>query len=168
MPERPERHRMSSAQIRALLGFLALALLAGAVGGSVTVPNIQSWYGVLPHPPGTPPDWVFGPAWTVLYLDMAIAAWVVWRSPDIPTRQRRALSLWGWQLAANALWSPVFFGLHRPDVALVVICALDALVVATIAAFRPISRLAAAMMVPYLAWCLFATYLNAGFWFLNR
>lgn len=150
------------------MGFLGLVLLVGLVGASSTVPNVRTWYAVLPHPPGTPPDWVFGPVWTVLYAMMAVAAWQIWRSPDIPVRQSRALSLWGWQLAANAFWSPVFFGLHRPSLALFVILVLDGLIVATIAAFRPISRLAAWLMAPYLAWTVFATYLTAGFWFLNR
>jgi tryptophan-rich sensory protein len=168
LPERPEQHRTYGAQILALLGFLALALLVGAVGGTATVPNVHSWYDVLPHPPGTPPDWVFGPVWTLLYIAMAVAAWLIWRGPDILTRQRRALRLWGWQLAANALWSPVFFALHRPDISFFVILVLDGLIVMTIAVFRPVSRIAAALMVPYLAWCLYATYLNAGFWFLNR
>lgn len=142
--------------------------MAGAVASSMTIPNVHTWYDVLPHPPGTPPDWVFGPVWTVLYVVMAVAAWLVWRSPDIVARQRRAMSLWGWQLAANALWAPIFFGLHRPPAALFVILVLDGLIVATVAAFRPISRTAALLMTPYLAWCLFATYLTAGFWFLNR
>jgi translocator protein len=167
-PERPEQHRTYGAQIWALMGFLGLTLLVGLAGASVTLPNVRTWYAVLPHPIGTPPDWVFGPVWTVLYVMMAVAAWMVWRSPDIPVRQRRALSLWGWQLAANALWSPVFFGLHRPPLALFVILVLDGLIVATIAAFRPISRIAAGMMLPYLVWCVFATYLTAGFWFLNH
>lgn len=166
--ERPEQNRTYGAQIWALLGFLGLTLLVGLVDASSTVPNVATWYAVLPHPVGTPPNWVFGPVWTVLYLMMAVAAWQVWRSPDIPVWQRRALSLWGWQLAANALWSPVFFMLHLPAAAFFVILVLDGLIVATIAAFRPISRIAAWLMAPYLVWSLYATYLTAGFWFLNR
>lgn len=138
------------------------------VEGGATVPNIRTWYEVLPHPPLTPPNGVFGPVWTILYVAMAVAAWRVWRSPDILVRQRRALIWWGWQLAVNALWSPIFFGLHRPFASLCVILVLDGLIAATIAVFRPIDRIAAWLMAPYLAWCVFATYLNAGFWWLNR
>lgn len=145
-----------------------LVLLVGAVEGAATAPNIRTWYAVLPHPPATPPNWVFAPVWAVLYLGMGIAAWRVWRAPDIWARQRRALTIWGWQLAINALWSPVFFGLHRPFAALLVILLLDGLIIATIAAFRPIDRFAAWSLLPYLAWSLFATYLTAGFWWINQ
>lgn len=130
----------------------------------LTVPNIAHWYAVLPHPVGTPPNWLFGPVWTVLYALMAVAAWRVWLRPG----GRRALSIWGWQLAVNAAWTPVFFALHRPGAALAVIVALNVLIALTIAVFRRIDRIAALMMAPYLAWTLYAAYLNAGFWWLNR
>lgn len=130
----------------------------------LTVPNVTHWYALLPHPVGTPPNAVFGPVWTGLYILMAVAAWRVWLRPA----SRRALSLWGWQLAANAAWSPVFFALHRPGVALGIIAVLNVLIAATIAAFRRIDRIATLLMAPYLAWTLYAAYLNAGFWWLNH
>lgn len=139
-----------------------------AVEGIATVPNIKSWYAMLPHPPGTPPNGVFGPVWTVLYIAMAVAAWRVWRCGDILGDHRRALGLWGWQLAINALWAPVFFGLHRPGAAIAIIVVLDGLVAATILAFRRIDRIATLLLLPYFAWSLFATYLTIGFWWLNR
>jgi tryptophan-rich sensory protein len=116
----------------------------------------------------TPPNGVFGPVWTILYIGMAVAAWRVWRCGDVLGDHRRALTLWGWQLAVNALWAPLFFGLHRPAIAIGVILVLDGLVAATILAFRRIDRIAGLLLMPYLAWSLFASYLTLGFWWLNR
>lgn len=138
------------------------------VEGVATIPNVKTWYAVLPHPAGTPPNWVFGPVWTVLYITIAVGAWRVWRCGDLLGDHRRALVLWGWQLAVNALWAPIFFGLHRTGVASAVIVALDVLVALTIRSFRRIDRLAALLLVPYFAWGLFATYLSFGFWWLNH
>ncbi|MEE3502169.1 TspO/MBR family protein [Acidiphilium acidophilum] len=152
----------------ALAGFLGLTLLVGTVEGIATIPNIKSWYDLLPHPPLTPPNGVFGPVWTILYIGMAVAAWRVWRCGDVLGDHRRALTLWGWQLAVNALWAPLFFGLHRPAIAIGVIIVLDGLVAATILAFRRIDRIAGLLLMPYLAWSLFASYLTVGFWWLNR
>ena len=149
----------------ALLGFVGLCLLAGAVGGGITASSIRTWYALLPHPPGTPPDWVFAPVWTTLYVLMGVAGWLVWRRPAIG--QRQALALWGWQLLANALWTPAFFGLHSPALALAVILALLALLGRTIAAFFAQDRLAAGLLLPYAAWSCYATYLNAGCLWLN-
>ncbi|MDD2861447.1 MAG: tryptophan-rich sensory protein [Acidiphilium sp.] len=143
-------------------------MLVGTVEGIATIPNIKSWYDLLPHPPLTPPNGVFGPVWTILYIGMAVAAWRVWRCGDVLGDHRRALTLWGWQLAVNALWAPLFFGLHRPAIAIGVILVLDGLVAATILAFRRIDRIAGLLLMPYLAWSLFASYLTLGFWWLNR
>ncbi|MGC8532101.1 MAG: TspO/MBR family protein [Acidiphilium sp.] len=146
-----------------LLGFCALCLAVGISDSVMTIPNIRSWYDLLPHPPGTPPNGVFGPVWTVLYVAMAVAAWRVWQRPS----HAAALQLWGWQLGVNALWSPVFFALHRPGLATFIILAMDALVALTIRAFTRHDRWAGLILMPYLAWGLFATYLTAGFWWLN-
>ncbi len=123
---------------------------------------------MLPHPPLTPPNSVFGPVWTVLYITMAIAAWRIWRCGDVLGDHRRALTLWGWQLAVNAIWAPVFFGLHRPGIAIAIIAALDVMVALTVFAFHRIDRIAAILLLPYLAWGGVATYLTIGFWWLNR
>ncbi len=133
------------------------------VGGSVSAGAVRTWYVTLAAPPGTPPNWLFAPVWTVLYVMMGVAAWRVW------CRQRSgsALRLWGWQLAANAVWTPAFFALHSPRAALAIILALLVLLGATIHAFRRIDRWAAWLLLPYLGWSLYATYLNIGFWWLN-
>lgn len=151
--------------IPALIGFVGLCLFAGAVGGGITVANVKGWYATLIRPPGTPPAWIFGPVWTVLYLMIGTAAWRIWRRPS--AGQRRALILWGWQLLANALWTPAFFGLHSPALAMAVILVLLGLIGRTIAAFSAQDRLAAGLLLPYATWTCYATYLNAGFLWLN-
>ena len=148
-----------------LVGFVGLCLLAGAVGGGITAANIPTWYATLTPPPGTPPNWLFGPVWTALYVMMGTAAWLVWRRPAVG--QRRALQLWGWQLLFNAAWTPVFFGLHSPALGLAVLAVLLVLIGLTVRAFAGLHRLAAALLVPYAAWSCYATYLNVGFLWLN-
>lgn len=148
----------------ALVGFVGLCLLVGAVGGSMTARAVHHWYQTLHAPPLTPPNWVFAPVWTALYVMIGVAAWLVWRRLGAAP----PLRLWGWQLAANALWAPAFFGLHSPATAMGVMVVLLVLVAMTIRAFRRIHRTATMLMVPYGIWCLFAAYLNAGFLILNQ
>lgn len=115
-----------------------------------------------------PPNWVFPVVWTTLYVLIGIAAWLAWRQPLAdPERRGRALRLWGWQLLANALWTPAFFGLRSPALGLLVLAALLPLIALTLRAFLALDRRAALLMLPYLLWSLYATYLNAGFWWLN-
>jgi translocator protein len=149
-----------------LLGLVAAVFLAGALGAYVTVPEIPGWYRTIVKPSWTPPDQLFGPAWTLLYIVMAVAAFLVWREPEQPAR-RRGLRLWWAQLAANALWSPLFFGLHFLGLALADIAVLGLLILATLAAFRRVDGLAALLMLPYLAWVGFAAALNAAIWLAN-
>ena len=129
----------------------------------MTVRAIHTWYATLHAPPGTPPTWVFGPVWSVLYVMIGTAGWLVWKRIGAA----RALRLWGWQLAANALWAPAFFGLHSPALAMAIMILLLILLVFTIRLFRRAHRTAAALMLPYAAWCCYAAYLNAGFLLLN-
>jgi benzodiazapine receptor len=147
----------------ALVGFVGLALLVGLAGGTSSFGGGSGWYLSLAPPPGTPPEWVFGAVWTVLYVLMGIAAWRVWRLGAFA-----ALRLWGWQLALNAAWPPVFFRLQSPGAALAVILSLLALVGLTTGAFVRLEKWTGALMLPYLGWVCYATYLNAGFWWLNR
>lgn len=147
---------------------MGLCLLVGVASGAITALSVRTWYLTLVRPPGTPPDWVFGPVWTVLYAAMAVAAWRVWQKVDRAVdRSFRALRLWGWQLLLNALWTPAFFGLHSIGAALAVIVLLVAALVLAIRAFLRVDRPAAALMLPYLAWAAYASYLTAGFWILN-
>lgn len=123
-----------------------------------------AWYEVLNTPSWTPPDWLFGPAWTVLYALMALAAWKVWIAVR---RIDAALVVYGLQLALNALWSYLFFGLHRVDWALVDILALWLAIALTVLLFRRRDRLAGMLMLPYLLWVAYAAALNVAIWRLN-
>lgn len=150
-------------QTLALLGFIAICLAAGALGAAITAPAIPTWYAGLAKPSFNPPNWMFAPVWTALYLMMAIAAWLVWRRGN----GRTPLLLFALQLVLNSAWSLLFFGLHRVDLALVDIVLLLAAIVATATAFRASSAVAAILLVPYLAWVSFATMLNFAIWRLN-
>ena len=123
-----------------------------------------TWYNSLPKPWFTPPSWVFGPAWTILYVLMAVAAVMVWKSKENGRGDRRkALVAFAAQLALNVAWTPLFFGLHRPDLAFVDIVLLWLAIVATIVLFSRVRRAAAWLLAPYLAWVSFALVLNAAF-----
>lgn len=142
--------------------------VAGVLGSSATLPNIPTWYEGLAKPAFTPPNAVFGPAWTILYLAMAVAIWRVLSRPGDRPGRRAAIAAYFVQLALNAAWSWVFFALHSPGLGLVVILALVAMLVTTIRLFARVDRVAAWLLVPYLAWVAFATYLDAGVFWLNR
>lgn len=126
----------------------------------------DAWYAALAKPAWNPPNWVFGPVWTTLYVLMGTAAWLVWRQGGFAA-QRTALLLFMAQLVLNALWTPLFFGLHSPGLALAEIIVLLVAVSATIHSFRRVSPLAAALLVPYLAWGCFATALTFTLWRMN-
>ena len=149
------------------LGFLlGLVFAISALGSFVTLPKIPGWYGSLIKPSFNPPPWVFGPVWSVLYLLMAVAAWRIWLRPA--SEPRRAALIWFYvQLALNAAWSPVFFGLQQPRLALVVIVALFVSVAFALYRFFAIDRLAGWMLVPYLVWVGFASVLNGSIAALN-
>ena len=146
--------------------FVALCLAIGALGAAVVATSVDTWYADLIKPSFTPPDQVFGPVWTALYIMMAVAAWRVWRTADRDTR-RGALTLFVLQLALTLGWTAVFFGLQKIGAALATIVVLDVGVVVTMLAFRSIDRWAGLLMVPYLAWVSFATVLNIAIWRLN-
>ena len=147
--------------------FIAISFGAAAVGGWFTDSSVKTWYPGLLKPAGTPPSWVFGPVWSVLYMLMATAAWLVWqerRAHDV----RLPLGLFFGQLILNAAWSLIFFRLQRPGVALVEILILLLAIVLTATSFSAYSRQAFWLMMPYLGWVGYATYLNLGLWRLNR
>lgn len=141
--------------------------LAGAVGNIATIPNIPTWYAILARPPMNPPNWVFGPVWSILYLLMAIAFFRILRLDPATPGRARAIGVFMLQLALNTSWSFAFFGAHSPALGLMVILPLESLIVLTIFLFRRLDRIAAGCLLPYAAWVAFATYLNIGFWMLN-
>jgi tryptophan-rich sensory protein len=154
------------ADLIALALFVALCLGIGALGASVTATSVQTWYAGLAKPWFTPPNEVFGPVWAVLYVMMAVAAWRVWRAADRDTT-RGPLTLFALQLALNLGWSVVFFGLQKIGAAVATVVVLDVGVIVTTLAFRTVDRIAAFLMLPYLAWAAFATVLNIAIWRLN-
>lgn len=144
----------------ALVGFIVLAQAAGATGALVTD---AEFYRSLDRPAWAPPGWLFGPVWITLYVLIGVSAWLVWRRPRSPTR-RSALTWWGVQLAINAAWTPVFFGLEAIGASLVVIVALLLAILVTIERAGRVTRPAAWLLVPYAAWVAFATALSAAIW----
>jgi benzodiazapine receptor len=153
---------------RPLLGFVAwLALCFAAAGiGAVASANARAFYAQLAQPTWSPPGWLFGPVWSVLYLCMAVAAWLIWRIGGWRAAST-ALTLFVVQLAANALWTWLFFYFQRGLSASIEILVLWVLIVATIVQFRRLQPLAAALTLPYLAWVSFATVLSFTMWRLN-
>lgn len=167
-----ERSPGAARQAVALLLFIAIAFGVAALGSIATFQNVDGWYADANKALWNPPNIVFGPVWTVLYTLMAVAAWLVWREPFSAAR-RRALRVYIAQLVLNAIWTPAFFGLY-PAIgvaalwgALVIILALDVMVLITMLRFWPVRRLAAVLLIPYWAWVLYATTLNAALAVLN-
>jgi tryptophan-rich sensory protein len=142
--------------------------LAGAIGNAVTLPALVPWYAGLAKPWFVPPNGVFAPAWTLLYVLMTVAFWRILRS-DADRPGRGAAIIWFLvQITLNAGWSIAFFGLHSPLAGLGVLALLLPAIVATIVAFDRVDLPAGLLLVPYLLWCCFATALDAGVWWLNR
>lgn len=156
---------MNMKDLVSLIVFLAICLGIAAVAGFVTAANIPTWYESLAKPSFTPPDGVFGPVWTILYVLIALSGWMVWRkigfSPDQP------LVIYGLQLALNFAWSFIFFGAHLIGLAVIDVLLLWFATVWNIATFWRVDRVAAALLVPYLAWVSFASALNIAVWQLN-
>ena len=164
-PPRPRR-RSFAMDMLGLLAWMVLVFAVAGLGGWATSLSVGDWYPTLTRPPLNPPDAVFGPVWSVLFGLMGLAAWHVWRRVGL-TGAPMALGLFLAQLALNLGWSVLFFGMQRPDLALVEILILWPLILATLIAFWRIDRIAGALLVPYLLWVAFAIYLNAGIVWLN-
>lgn len=158
--------RSGRRDVTGLVLFLALCLAVSALGGAVTSTSVDTWYQALQKPFFNPPDWVFAPVWTTLYVLMAIAGWRVWRCPATEAR-RAALLLFALQLGLNLLWSVLFFGLQRIDLALVEIVLLLVAIAANTLSFWRIDAAAGALLVPYVIWVGYATALNGALWLLN-
>ncbi|WP_259067819.1 TspO/MBR family protein [Mucilaginibacter sp. X4EP1] len=147
---------------------LLITLSIGTVAGFVTTPQISTWYAGLNKPLFNPPDWSFGPAWTLLYIMMAIAAYLVWDKRHKSNKYTSACIIYFVQLLLNFLWSIVFFGMHQILGALVIIGLLFFSIMITIAVFKKISKAAAWLLAPYLLWVAFAGVLNFDIYILNR
>lgn len=152
---------MKTIDWKKLLVALIIPQVVGGLGAIATTPKISSWYQSLNKPFFSPPNWVFGPVWTLLFVAMGVAMYLVWK-------KKKIISNWYWvQLGLNLLWSVLFFGLESPGLALIEIILLWVAIRKTIVAFGKVSRVAGKILIPYLAWVSFATLLNAGVWWLN-
>ena len=158
---------MGSINWWALIIALGLPQLAGGIGAIFTSSAVRGWYKTLVRPSIAPPNWIFGPVWTTLFLLMGIASYLVYMKGWERTDVKWALGLFAVQLVLNVLWSLIFFGMQNPGAALIEIVIFWIAIAATIIAFYRISPAAAFLMVPYLAWVTFASYLNYSFWRLN-
>ena len=159
---------MKLVNIAKLIVSLAVPLLVGFLGSLfTTADSLNNWYANLNKPSFNPPDWIFGPVWTTLYVLMGIAAFLVWRKGLDNKLVRLAFILFVIQLALNALWSPLFFGLRSPLFGLIDIVLLLAAIVLTIIYFFKISLWPGLLLIPYIAWVSFATVLNTAIYILN-
>lgn len=155
--------RSMRSQVLGFIGWLAVVFAAASIGALASL-DAASFYGQLQKPSWAPPASVFGPVWSTLYALMGVAAWLVWRRPDTT---RRALWLFAGQLAANALWSWLFFAWHQGALAFIDVLALLLLIAATIVSFWRLNRLAAVLLVPYILWVGFAAALTWAVWRAN-
>lgn len=156
-------------KITRILAVVVTCLAIGYFSGIVTRSSIETWYPTLIKPSFNPPNWVFAPAWSLLYLLMGVAAGLVWdRIEHEKEAVKKALIFFAIQLALNALWSYLFFGLMNPLLALIEIVVLWLMIYETLLKFIKINKVAGYLLVPYLLWVSFATILNASIWWLNK
>jgi benzodiazapine receptor len=153
---------------------IAIPLMAGVIGSIFTSESVSTWYQTIEKPSFSPPNWLFGPVWTTLYVLMGLSLFLVWRATSTTTftkdrrgRKISAFIAFGSQLILNVLWSFIFFGLRSPQLAFAEIVILLISIVVTIAIFYRISKLAAVLMIPYAVWVTFASLLNLQIWLLN-
>jgi benzodiazapine receptor len=152
-----------------ILTVVVTCLAVGYFSSLVTQSSIETWFPTLVKPSFNPPNWVFAPVWTMLYIMMGIAAGLVWNRIDFEKEVvRKALIFFAIQLALNALWSYLFFGLKNPLLALIEIVLLWLMIYETYIKFAKIDKIAGYLFIPYLAWVSFATVLNASIWWLNK
>ena len=151
-----------------LTASILVCLLAGGLGTIFTIPSIPTWYASLNKPVFSPPNYLFGPVWTILYILMGISFFLIWKKGIKNKKVRNAIYVFGIQLALNTIWSPIFFGAKNLLLSLIVIIAMWIYIVKTIGVFSKISKVASYLLYPYLAWVSFASILNFSVWFLNK
>jgi len=152
-----------------ILVMIVTCVIVGTVSGLVTQESVTTWYPTINKPSFNPPNWIFAPVWTTLYVMMAIAAGLVWDKMETQRETvRKALIFFAIQLALNALWSFIFFGLHNPMLALIEIVLLWLMIYETFVQFNKVNKIAGYLFIPYILWVTFALVLNASIWWLNR
>jgi benzodiazapine receptor len=155
-------------EITALAAFLLFCLGLGLTGSLLAGGAAHGWLLSLSPPPNLQPHWLYTPFQAASYLLLGVAAWEIWRAPDVNLRSQNALHVWGWQIGLNAIWISVFFGLHLLLPSLAIGVALLGAAAFTFWHFARLNRTAALLLLPYSGWITFEIYLNAGFWWLNR
>ena len=160
--------RLQVSDIVSLVVAVVIPLVVGGLGGVATASAIPTWYQGLNKPAWNPPNWVFGPVWTLLYILMGVAAWLVWRQGWDNPQVQVALAIFGVQLLLNLFWSLIFFGLHSPGWAVLEIVVLWGFILATTVQFYRLDSTAGLLLIPYQLWVTFAAVLNAAVWQLNR
>jgi tryptophan-rich sensory protein len=166
MPTESSSSHSERARFRSAIALTCWLLLTFGAAATGMLVSTDGWYAELAKPGWNPPNWVFGPVWTALYIMMAVAAWLVWLRGGWK-KQRVALTLYLVQWTLNALWTPLFFGLQRPDLAFAEILALLVSILVTLAAFLRTRPAAGLLLVPYALWVGFAAALNYAIWRLN-
>lgn len=161
-------HTKNVRSIHKLLISIIGCELVGLAGTPFTISSIPTWYAQLIKPPFSPPNWIFGPIWTMLYFLMGLSAYLIWKEDSKSKKVKVALYLFLLQLFFNFLWSFIFFGLHQPFLALIDIVALFVVIILTIIKFNNISNFAMYLLLPYALWVAFATLLNASIVILNK
>jgi benzodiazapine receptor len=159
---------LQASDIVSLVVAVVIPLVVGGLGGAATAPAIPTWYEGLNKPPWNPPNWVFGPVWTALYILMGVAAWLVWRQGWDNPQVQVALTIFGVQLLLNLFWSLIFFGWRSPSWAALEIVVLWGFILATTALFYRVESVAGLLLIPYQLWVTFAAVLNVTVWQLNR
>ena len=159
---------MDSSDIIKLITSILASFAAGGIGILFTFKAIPTWYAGLKKPPYTPPNWLFGPVWTTLYILMGISVFLVWRNGLAVNGALLAFTLFWVQLVLNALWSIVFFGMKSKVGGVITIIVLWLLILATVITSFQVSGCAGALLIPYIVWVSIASYLNIGVWLLNR
>jgi len=155
--------------MKLLVSFI-LTFIAGAVGSAFTFSEITSWYSTLNKPFFSPPNWVFGPVWTILYILMGISLYLFWKTKvnnKLKKVKKNGFVFFGIQLVLNSLWSILFFGLHNPGIAFLEIIFLWLSILLSIKYFQKVSKTSAYLLVPYILWVTFASLLNFAVWQLN-
>lgn len=146
---------------------ISICLLAAIIGSVFTTPSIPGWYKTLNKPSFSPPNWIFGPVWTILFILMGISLYLIWTDDKNNNAKKAPFIIFILQLLVNIFWSVAFFTIHSPGLALSVIAVLWLLILSTIISFRKISKLSAYLLIPYLFWVSFASILNFSIWKLN-
>jgi len=147
-----------------LIGFIFITFFASAIGGFTTRISKEPWYSTINKPSFNPPDWVFAPVWTALYICMAFAIWLIWINPK---KTKKIFYIYFIHLFVNTTWSVIFFGLHQIFLALLVIGLIIFFIIWLIRLYLPVNKLSVYLMIPYLGWCCYAFVLNLNLYLLN-